>query len=494
MTRSARQSDPSDATSSASRAGPLPRRDDRPWRRGRGAGRGSRGAGLFGQGSIGRLVVLYLLAGLGAFILCGVGLALAQRQAALQEAVRDAEVTTALLTSRVVQPAVPSGPLTRLAADRSFDRIVRERVLSDTVTQVRIVDEAGRVVYATETELVGQQVDLSAADLEALRETTTAARLDDGSDPNRLSSGRPGQFLDVSVGFSDPSGQPLLLQAREPYEVVWVSSRMIWLTTLPSLVVALALLYLVKTGFAFRLNRKLHGVQDGREQLLLTTLAAADRERTLIASDLHDGVVQGLTGASYTLTDIANRSRAAGQAELADTVADTAGSLRQWVRELRGLIVTVTPPALHSEGLRATLTDLVATLEARKVAVELDVSVSDAVTETAESLVYRVAQESVRNIVRHANATQVSLTVVEVDGWIELQISDDGDGFDPSASARRPGSFGLNLLAALVHQSGGQLRVESAVGRGTTVTLRLPADAGDGSDRRQHPVPVEAAR
>jgi two-component system, NarL family, sensor kinase len=472
----------------------VPGRDHPLRRRGRGAESDSAAYGLFGQGSIGRLVVLFMLAGLGAFVLCGVGLTLAQRHAALEEAVRDARVTTALLTSRVVQPALPSGPPARLATDQAFDRVVRERVLGDPVSRVQIADEAGLVVYATDPSLVGQRVALSTADLEALQQGTTAARRDDGSDPTRLTGGRSGQLLEVSAGLRSPSGQRLVLQSLQPYEVVWMTSRMIWLTTLPSLVVALTVLYLIKAAFAYRLSRDLHGVQDGREQLLLTTLAAADRERTLIASDLHDGVVQGLAGASYTLSDTAKRSREAGQPEVADTLTETAGSLRQWVRELRGLIVTVTPPALHSEGLQATLTDLVATLEARKVTVELDVSVTDEVTETAESLVYRVAQESVRNIVRHANATHVTLTVAEVDGWIRLQVSDDGDGFDPSASARRPGSFGLNLLAALAHQSGGQLRVESAIGHGTTVTLRLPAGAGRGSERVPSATPIEASR
>ena len=174
-----------------------------------------------------------------------------------------------------------------------------------------------------------------------------------------------------------PSGQPLLLQTRQPYEVAWLTSREIWLTLLPSLILALALLYLVKAAFAYRLARDLYVVQEEREQLLVTALAAADRERTLIASDLHDGVVQGLAGASYTLSDAANRPGQAGQPEVADTLTDTAGSLRQWVRELRSLIVTVTPPALHSEGLQATLTDLVATLEARGIEVELDVRVSE---------------------------------------------------------------------------------------------------------------------
>lgn len=455
--------------------------------------RGSSGYGAFGRGSIGRLVVLFMLAGLGAFVLCGVGLTLAQRHAALREAVRDAEVTTHLLASKLVEPALPTDPLARLDADRAFDRVIRDRVLGDPITRVRIADEAGVVVYATEPGLVGQRVELTTSDLDVLRTGATAARRDDGSDPIRFGSGGAGQSLDVSVGLRGPSGQRLLMQTRQPYEVVWAISRAVWLTTLPSLALALALLYLIKAGFAYRLARNLYGVQEEREQLLLTTLAAADRERTLIASDLHDGVVQGLAGASYTLSDSAKRTRAAGQPEVADVLADTAASLRQWVRELRSLIVTVTPPALHSEGLQAALTDLVATLEARRIAVDLDVSVSDNLSETAESLAYRVAQETVRNIVRHANATKVQLTVAEDKGWLRLQVTDDGQGFDTSPSARRRGSVGLNLLAALVHQRGGKLRVESAAGRGTTVTLRLPIGTRLVATHTDH-APVEAAR
>jgi signal transduction histidine kinase len=421
------------------------------------------------------LVVLFMLAGLGAFVLCGVGLSLAQRHAALVEVVRDAEVTTTLLATRVVQPALPRSPSSgRLDADKTFDRVVREQVLRPPITRVWIADETGLVVYATEAGLVGQRVEFTDGELDALRIGAATASRDDGSDPTGLRGGRTGRSLDVSVGMGSPSG-PLLLQTRQPYEVVWLTSRAVWLTLLPSLIVALGALYLVKAAFAFLLARDLYVVQDEREQLFVTALAAADRERTLIASDLHDGVVQGLAGASYTLTDAANRTRAAGQAEIADTLTDTSGSLRRWVRELRSLIVTVTPPGLHSEGLEATLTDLVATLEARGIKVELDVQVPDALTETDESLVYRVAQESVRNIVRHAHASTVQMVVVAVDdGWLQLRISDDGQGFDPSISSRRKGSVGLDLLAALVHQRGGNLRVESALGQGTTVTLQLP--------------------
>jgi two-component system NarL family sensor kinase len=136
------------------------------------------------------------------------------------------------------------------------------------------------------------------------------------------------------------------------------------------------------------------------------------------------------------------------------------------------------------------LTDLVATLEARQIDVDLDVRVSDTLPETAESLAYRVAQEAIRNVVRHAHASKVGLMVVEESGWLSLELTDDGQGFDPSMSARRSSSVGLTLLAALVHQQGGNLRVESAAGAGTAVTMRLPVHAaapaatpGSGSPR-----------
>jgi len=429
------------------------------------------------RGRIERLVILYMLAALGAFVLCGVGLALAQRHAALQESVRDAEKTATLLATRVVQPALPQAAPAGLDADQTFQRVIAERVLGAPLTHVQIIDQTGLVAYTTAAGSSGQRVALSAAELDALRTAGVTASRDDGTDPTDLLSGRAGRSLIVSAGLRAPSGQPLLLQTSQPFEVVWLTSRSVWMTLLPSLIMALVLLYLVKIGFTYRLTRGLHAVQEEREQLLVTALAAADRERTLIASDLHDGVVQGLTGASYTLTDTANRTRTAGQPELADTLAETARSLRQWVRELRSLIVTVTPPALHSEGLHATLTDLVATLPARGIEVELDVEVSEGLTETGESLAYRVAQEAVRNIIRHANASHVHVVVAEEAGWLQLQITDDGQGFDPSVSVRRQGSVGLPLLAALVQERGGNLRVTSAAGSGTTLTLRLPLQA-----------------
>jgi two-component system NarL family sensor kinase len=272
-----------------------------------------------------------------------------------------------------------------------------------------------------------------------------------------------------------PSGTRLLFETYQPYHVITVSSRRMWLTSLPVLLGGLLLLYLVQAPLAYRMARRLRSSQEEREALLLASLAASDRERVTIAADLHDGVVQGLAGASYTLSAAAERARAHDPGTAA-AMSATAADLRRWVRELRSLVVTITPPALHAQGLAASLADLAATLEVRGVAVTVDVSGTEDLDETTESLVYRAAQEAVRNVVRHAEAGSVVLQVAR-DGVdvLELRVTDDGRGFAADDSpARRRGSVGLELLSALAVSHGGSLWVDAQPGRGAELVLRLP--------------------
>jgi signal transduction histidine kinase len=149
--------------------------------------------------------------------------------------------------------------------------------------------------------------------------------------------------------------------------------------------------------------------------------------------------------------------------------------LRRWVRELRSLVVTITPPALHERGLGASFSDLASTLEARGISVQVAAPADLDLDEATESLVYRVAQEGVRNVVRHAAATRVQLCLRQRNGQLQLEVSDDGRGFDPAgAGARQRGSVGLELLRGLVAEHDGTLTVGSTSGGGTTLMMELP--------------------
>jgi signal transduction histidine kinase len=153
-----------------------------------------------------------------------------------------------------------------------------------------------------------------------------------------------------------------------------------------------------------------------------------------------------------------------------------AADLRRWVRELRSLVVTIVPPALHAQGLQPSLTDLAATLEGRGIAVTVDADDVGALDQTTEALVYRAAQEGVRNVVRHADATAVLLSVVRRGEEVVLTVRDDGRGLaEASRDARRRGSVGLDLLGRLVAAQGGRLTADDVPGGGTELVVVLPA-------------------
>jgi signal transduction histidine kinase len=147
------------------------------------------------------------------------------------------------------------------------------------------------------------------------------------------------------------------------------------------------------------------------------------------------------------------------------------------MRQLRSLLVEIYPPNLRTAGLQAALPDLLAGLTARGIATELRIDDIVGLSEEAERLVFRTAQEAVRNVAdhAHAHAVEVSLTTT-TDGVIELVVSDDGRGFsaDEIAQRRAAGHLGLILIQDRARSVGGELAVDSRPGQGTRITLRIP--------------------
>jgi signal transduction histidine kinase len=418
----------------------------------------------------------FLVAGLLVLVVIGVFLAFAQRRTAVDEAIRDARTLTELEAQDVIGPLLTDDALVPGPAYDALDRVVRERVLGSRIVRLKIWDASGRVVYSDDRALVGQRFDLPADEREVLRAAgRTVADVTDLEEPENRDERHFGKLLQVYLGVRTPSGRPLLFETYQPYGEITTASRRMWSASLSVLLGGLVLLYLVQAPLAYRMATRLRAAQEQREQLLLSALGASDKERRRIASDLHDGVVQGLAGASYTLSAVAERARAAGSGEVAYTAGRTAIELRRWVRELRSLIVTITPPALHEQGLGASLSDLASTLEARGVSVEVQVPPDLELDEGTESLVYRAAQEAVRNVVRHAEASRVEMSLRRTDGLLRLEVADDGRGIDPTATgARRRGSVGLELLRGLVAEHDGTLVVGPSAGGGTTLVLELP--------------------
>ena len=144
--------------------------------------------------------------------------------------------------------------------------------------------------------------------------------------------------------------------------------------------------------------------------------------------------------------------------------------MRHSLRQLRSLLVEIHPPGLDAAGLGAALEDLTATAGSAGVETTVSVSGVEGAPDHVVTLVWRVAQESIRNAVRHSRASRLAVEVLGDARQVQLTVRDDGIGFDPAGPVRN-GSYGLRGLQSLVEDGGGRVRVDSAPGAGTTVRM-----------------------
>ena len=206
-----------------------------------------------------------------------------------------------------------------------------------------------------------------------------------------------------------------------------------------------------------------------REQGVLT-------ERARLAREIHDTVAQGLTSIQMLLhaAEAADGDRPGlehirlARATAADGLADT----RRFIRELA-------PPSLDA-GLGAALGRLGAQWRREGLRIDVSVPVSDPPLPMAvQTALLRIAQGAVANVAQHADARSVEIGVAVTAAHATLTVRDDGAGFDPARVGDGTGttdSFGLRAMAQRVEQLGGRLDVDSAPGRGTTITAILEVE------------------
>ena len=193
----------------------------------------------------------------------------------------------------------------------------------------------------------------------------------------------------------------------------------------------------------------------------------------MIAAGLHDGVVQELAGHSFQMAAALERDQP--DVELRRALAGGAAGTRNAIRQLRSLLLEIYPPALRDQGLAAALPDAAAPLTARGVEVVVDVQAGLELPTEVERLVFRTAQEAIRNVGSHAAAEHVAIGVAQTNGRVTLRVADDGRGVDADelARRRREGHMGLAMLQDLAETAGGRLQVTSPPGGGTVVELEV---------------------
>jgi two-component system, NarL family, sensor kinase len=424
--------------------------------------------------SVGRVVGRFALAGVLSLALVAAVTAIASRRIGTDRAIAEAKNVAWVSMTGIVEPVLDDGLQNkdRAALDR-IDIAVRSSVLRGSLVRVKIWAEDGTILYSDEPRLIGERFDLGDDEVAVLAGAEPHAAVTDLSEPENRYETDTGKLLEVYQRTELPNGTPVLFETYFLYSGVTAVGRQLWGQFAPIAIGALILLELIQIPLAWSMARRLRSSQRERERLLSHAIEASDAERRRIASDLHDGVVQDLTGVSLELAVMGKTDRITP-----DQVNESSSAIRTSIKSLRSLLVEIYPPNLQEEGLESAIGDLLGRLAARGVATKLDVELDDlALDLDTSALLYRTSQEALRNVGTHAGATNVRVELHADGEQVHLVIDDDGRGFSGDLLADRvaDGHVGLRSLAGLITDLGGSLDVQSTPGIGTRVDVRMPA-------------------
>jgi signal transduction histidine kinase len=199
------------------------------------------------------------------------------------------------------------------------------------------------------------------------------------------------------------------------------------------------------------------------------------RERSRLARDLHDSVTQALYGATLC-AEAAARQLSLGQTDkAAQHLREIRTSTQAALREMRLLIFELRPGALKRDGLASALQARLEAVEQRGgLSTQLRIDGQIQLSAETEVGLYRIAQEALNNVLRHARARAVAVNLEQRNGLVTLEVADDGQGFDPVA-ARSGSGFGLCGIEERAARLGGRLTVDSSPDSGTRIRVEVSA-------------------
>ena len=401
----------------------------------------------------------------------------ALRSVAIDEAKRETRTKVQeagqLVESRLGDDLLVGKP----AARNAVDDVVVARVLSNSIVRVKIWSTDGRVLYSDDPAQIGGRYKLDSGQLRLLREGGAKVEVSNLRRPENALDRGQGKLIEAYTRIRTPSGTPVLFEIYQRFGSVTASARRLLRALAPPILGAILLIVLIQAPLVWSLTRRLQRGHEEREALLGNAIAASAQERRRVASYLHDGPVQEIAGLAFSLAPLADGASARGASGEADLLRRTIERLRRMVRDLRVLLVELHPPHLAAAGLEAAIADLVSPLHANGVDVSIAIEGAGRLDREQETLVYRVAQEAVRNVIAYADAGSLRVELTADDRVARFAVSDDGRGFDPALREKRlsEGHVGLSLVEELARDYGGSLKIVSRQGEGTRIELEVPS-------------------
>ena len=218
-------------------------------------------------------------------------------------------------------------------------------------------------------------------------------------------------------------------------------------------------------------------VDQNRRALLRRLVHAQEEERRAIASDIHDDSIQAMFAVGLRLFALREALHDPAQVEQVDRIQQ---NVQQSTDRLRHLLFELRPAALDEGGLPAALRQYLDTMKQESaIEVALETALERSPASETQVIAYRIAQEALANVRKHARARRVECAVSAVDEGILTRIVDDGVGFDGSRNGSVPGHLGLIAMRERAEMAGGWFRITSSAGQGCVVEYWIP-DAREG--------------
>jgi signal transduction histidine kinase len=212
-------------------------------------------------------------------------------------------------------------------------------------------------------------------------------------------------------------------------------------------------------------------VDQERRALLNRLVRAQEEERRRIASDIHDDSIQSVFAVGVRLQTLRAALRDPAQIEQVDRLQQ---AVQDATDRLRHLLFELRPAALDEGGLQAALREYLDVMKTESgIETELETAIDSKPASETEVIAYRIAQEALTNVRKHAGAQRVACAVSSEDGGILTKVVDDGVGFQ-ARNGSVPGHLGLVAMRERAEMAGGWLRLTSSAGTGTTVEFWIP--------------------
>jgi signal transduction histidine kinase len=428
----------------------------------------------------------FVVVSIAALVALGTVTVLVDRRLAETTTLSEVERRTSQFSHNVVAPLIDSEFRSGAAGEKrqTVEELLRNRMSDGSIVHIKIWSQDGQVIWSDESQLIGQVFELGADEKALFGTVSVISDLSHLDKVENATEAGEGPLLEVYSAALDADGLPLLFEAYWATNQLQAEQDATLTRTVPVSLGVLLVFLVVVLWLAFRLARDVERKEMQRRALVSDALAASELERGRLAQDLHDGVIQDLSGLSYAIPAIVAElpEEARSSRRVLEQVAII---LQRDIAALRSLLTDIYPAELESGGLVDEVEVLAERAGERGVDVHVLVSAEVAgVSLDVSRLAYRVIREGLRNVVTHADASEAWVRAMLVEGQVVVEVEDDGRGVrdaqaEPGSAADSGGHVGLRLLAETLRRLGGRLSLSTGVSGGALLRASFPVSLVD---------------